>query len=185
LTRAPASPIIAVVRWLAGGGAVALAAFLCAGAGTAAGGRTRVTCGGGGSTTLLFWPHGHGAIPRVDFPAYRPPHVEVYKTGPRYLDQDFRAFAGPGAGSWGPQCTPTSGPAAPTRVRRPRTLTKQAVVLCRLKSPAVSLERTDTTGASTLKVFVGTRVYVSAVVRGKAGSSVTYDAGLCTTKAAP
>jgi hypothetical protein len=48
----------------------------------------------------------------------------------------------------------------------------------------VSLERVDTAGASTLKIFEGTNLYVTAVVRGR-GSSVTYDAGLCSRKAAP
>jgi hypothetical protein len=53
----------------------------------------------------------------------------------------------------------------------------------RLEAPAVNVEPTDLRGRSTLKIFTGTDLNVSAVVRGRA-SSVTYDAALCKTRAA-
>lgn len=32
----------------------------------------------GGKVSVLVWPHGHGVIPSVNFPAIVNPHVEVY-----------------------------------------------------------------------------------------------------------
>jgi hypothetical protein len=143
----------------------------------------RVVCGGG-STTVLFWPQGHAAIPSVNFPAFGPPHIEVYKSGARYPDADFRGFVGPGGGSWGQQCRPTSGVPSPSRVRKAKKLTTAAALVCRLKSPAVNLERVDGPGRSTLKIFVGSDLYVAAVVQVQ-GSFVTYNATLCTPKLSP
>src|SRR5919108_381411 len=28
---------------------------------------------------FYFWPAGHGAIPKLGFPAFAPPHMEIYK----------------------------------------------------------------------------------------------------------
>ena len=39
-------------------------------------GRTATKCGG--KMSVLVWPHGHGVIPSVAFPAIQNPHVEVY-----------------------------------------------------------------------------------------------------------
>jgi len=172
-----------VVRFVSILGAMAVSAVVLAGTAAPGTAPPRVVCGGG-STTVLFWPHGHPAIPAVNFPAYPPPHIEVYKTGPRYLDYDFRAFVGPGGGSWGKQCRPASGIPSPSRVKKARKLTAEAALVCSFKSPALHLERTDTSGGSTLKIFVGTDLYLAAVVQAT-GSFVTYNASLCTPRAAP
>ena len=53
--------------------------------------------------------------------------------------------------------------------------------MCRLKSPAINLERVDSAGRSTLKIFVGSDLYVAAVIQAQ-GSFVTYNGSLCTPK---
>ena len=149
-------------------GAIVLSVLV--GASTAVGvGTPRVVCPGG-ATTVLFWPHGHPAIPSIRFPAFPSPHIEVYKTGLRYVNNDFRAYVGPGAGSWGPQCRGTSGAPSPNRISKAAKLSAEAALVCRFKSPAIQLERADGAGRSTLKLFVGTRLYVAAVVQGAARS---------------
>jgi len=40
----------------------------------------QVSCGQS-LVIVLFWPHGHGAIPSVGFSADRKPHLEIYKYG--------------------------------------------------------------------------------------------------------
>ena len=49
---------------------------------------------------IFFWPQGHPAIPAIGFPAYSPPHVELYKahdvSGPAqlaYLDVSQTALS--------------------------------------------------------------------------------------------
>ena len=44
----------------------------------ALGSHNRATTKCGGKMSVLVWPHGHGVIPRVSFPAIVNPHVEVY-----------------------------------------------------------------------------------------------------------
>jgi len=174
--------MIDLVRYGAIFGAIVLS--ILAWASTAAGvGTPRVVCPGG-STTVLFWPHGHPAIPSIRFPSFPSPHIEVYKTGPQYVNNDFRAYVGPGAGSWGPQCRGTSGIPSPNRIAKAAKLSAQAALVCRFKSPAIQLERADGGGRSTLKIFVGTQLYVAAVVQG-AGSFVSYNTTLCSPRASP
>jgi hypothetical protein len=45
-------------------------------AGLASHSRDSTKCGG--KVSVLVWPHGHGVIPSVSFPAIVNPHVEVY-----------------------------------------------------------------------------------------------------------
>lgn len=170
------------MRLVAIAGAITVTVLACAG--PAVGGGTRRVLCPGGATTILFWPHGHRAIPSIRFPAFPSPHIEVYKTGAAYGHGDFRAYVGPGAGSWGPQCRGTSGSSSPNRIAKAAKLSTQAALACRFRSPAIQLERVDGDGRSTLKIFVGTHLYVGAVVQG-AGSFVSYDTALCSPRAAP
>jgi hypothetical protein len=53
----------------------------------------QVSCGQG-LVILLFWPHGHGAIPSVGFSADKKPHLEIYKYGTHgYPSRNFLAYA--------------------------------------------------------------------------------------------
>jgi len=45
---------------------------------TAAAPSVSATCGRT-SLVVLFWPHGHGALPALGFPSSRAPHVELYR----------------------------------------------------------------------------------------------------------
>ena len=53
--------------------------------------------------------------------------------------------------------------------------------MCRLKSPAINLGRVDSAGRSMLKIFVGSDLYVAAVIQAQ-GSFVMYNGSLCTPK---
>jgi hypothetical protein len=173
--------IIARVRRVAIAGTVGLSILV--GAGTAGGtGTPRVVCPGG-ATTVLFWPHGHPAIPEIGFPAFPSPHLDVYRTG-RYEHDDFRAFIGPGAGSWGPRCRGTAGAPSPNRIAKAAKLDAGAALVCRFTSSAIQLERADAPGRSTLKIFVAYRLYVAAVVQA-AGSFVSYNTAVCGPRAPP
>jgi hypothetical protein len=45
---------------------------------TALGSHNRASTKCGGKMSVLVWPHGHGVIPSVNFPAIINPHIEVY-----------------------------------------------------------------------------------------------------------
>jgi hypothetical protein len=88
---------------------------------------------------VLFWPRGHGAIPRVGFSADREPHVEIYKYGTRgYPRGNFLAYgAANGRMRFGAACktklaVPAVGP-IPSRV----TARKARAVSCRLPKNAL------------------------------------------------
>ncbi len=57
---------------------VAAAVALVVAAPTAFGSHGRDFTKCGGKMSILVWPHGHGVIPSVSFPAIVNPHVEVY-----------------------------------------------------------------------------------------------------------
>lgn len=78
-----------------------LAALAAAGVAHAAA-AGRVACGTK-SLDFYFWPHGHGAVASIGFPAYPPPHMEVYKGG-SVADKDELAFVGAGTGGFAKSC---------------------------------------------------------------------------------
>jgi hypothetical protein len=47
----------------------------------------------GGRMSVLVWPHGHGLIPSVNFPAIHNPHVEVYVgRSPKYPEALYGGY---------------------------------------------------------------------------------------------
>jgi hypothetical protein len=88
---------------------------------------------------VLFWPHGHGAIPSVGFSADRKPHVEIYKYGTRgYPRGNFLAYgAANGKTRFGAACktkiaVPAVGP-IPSRL----TAKKARAFSCRVPKNAL------------------------------------------------
>jgi hypothetical protein len=56
---------------------------------------------------IFFWPHGHGAIPQIGFPAFAPPHLEIYRAG--FPDSSrFLAYMSATGYSPGPSCVRTT-----------------------------------------------------------------------------
>ena len=77
-------------------GVSALAVALAAAQATRSAGQAapaQVACGQS-LVIVLFWPHGHGAIPSVGFSADRRPHLEIYKYGTHgYPSRNLLAYA--------------------------------------------------------------------------------------------
>jgi hypothetical protein len=74
MSRAKQITFPTTMKWVAG---VLFAALVIA-VPAALGVESRVATKCGGKMSVLVWPHGHGPIPSVSFPAIHNPHVEVY-----------------------------------------------------------------------------------------------------------
>jgi hypothetical protein len=75
-------------------GVSALAVALAAAAATRSAIPPRQVSCGQSLVIVLFWPHGHGAIPSVGFSDDRKPHLEIYKYGTHgYPSRNSLAYA--------------------------------------------------------------------------------------------
>jgi hypothetical protein len=75
-------------------GVSALAVALAAAAATRSAIPPRQVACGQSLVIVLFWPHGHRAIPSVGFSADRKPHLEIYKYGTHgYPSRNLLAYA--------------------------------------------------------------------------------------------
>ena len=72
--------------------------------GAAAADRERLACGAR-TIDVYFWPRGHGALLSVGFPAFRRPHVEVYRAGDTSDRTGFLAFMSSTETSLGRSCS--------------------------------------------------------------------------------
>lgn len=78
-SRADCETIVSV-RWLG----LLCAGFLAVAAAGAPAAPSRplargAVCAGQSSVDVYFWPRGHPAVPEIGFPAFAPPHLELYR----------------------------------------------------------------------------------------------------------
>src|SRR5947209_3102076 len=119
-------------------GVSALAVVLAGAASTSsATGPKQVACGRS-LVIVLFWPHGHGAIQSVGFPADRKPHIEIYKYGTHgYPKRNFLAYAAvDGATRFGASCKTKIGNFPDGSIESRITAPKARACSCRLPTAA-------------------------------------------------
>ena len=132
---------------------------------------------------FLFWPHGHGAIKRVGFSAYKIPHLEVYKYAAGYPNSAFIGFAGANKlTSFAKACRGKAGKVSGA-IQHKKTVTKQLVFTCSV--PKGALLVTKPTGGG-LKLDAGTSSshVVSATLK-PSGSTFSYDTKRCSSDPSP
>jgi len=136
---------------------------------------------------VLFWPHGHGALPALGFPSSRTPHIELYRfAGSR----TYRAanFVGSLQASGRPvlRCR---GDAAllprPSRLRPWGTKGRKTAVSCAFIGAAtVQLARLD--GLWRVRLLAGgASVVLEAALSPVGGSTVGFTSSRCRGGATP
>ena len=163
--------------------ALVAAASLVAVAGPA-GAATGSDCG---STQyrLLFWPQGHGAIRSAGFPAFPPPHLELYiGTGTKFANAQQVGYADATTS----KVSTTACRVAPGGPSQPNTLTKTTskttMLVCKFKSsPLVTAAQALGSGPALL-LYASNRAAVYAIMK-PTGSTVQYDAKACKAKPPP
>jgi hypothetical protein len=68
-------------------------------------------CAGVNAVDVYFWPRGHQAVPEINFPAYPPPHLELYRAHD-VANEAFLAYVESGRASYGSACASTGAPPA-------------------------------------------------------------------------
>ncbi len=168
-------------------GVSALAAALAAASGTNSATQAAPKQEACGQTLVivLFWPHGHGAIPSVGFSADRTPHLEFYKYGKNgYPKRNFLAYGAANRKTrFAKACTPILGAGPTNPILRRLTLRKARALSCRLPKNAVVRMRPVGTR---FQIDVGSSVVrvVSAKLR-KDGSTLDYSRASCNSGPAP
>jgi hypothetical protein len=141
-----------------------------------------------GQTALvvLYWPHGHGPLPALGFPASRVPHVELYRfAGARtYRPANF-------VGSLQANGRPVLRCRGGSRIRRPARLrpwraqgTKAAFSCAFLGAPTVQLARIGGLWRARL-LEGGGRVVLDAALSTVGGSTVGFTTERCRRGRAP
>lgn len=158
-------------------------------------------CAGVTAVDVFFWPRGHPAVPEINFPAFAPAHLELYRSGfpsdPAFLAYANNSSASFGAGcatggrppAWGGgpdaraaeqqrlRCT-LPGEADARRGPWTRTTTQTKFVRVRGKRVKRTIRRTVTIG-STFTVSAGGGALVQARIG--ANSTLRWDTRYCTS----
>jgi hypothetical protein len=156
--------------------AVALAALAAAAPAPAA--TSRVNCSKK-DVTVLFWPHGHQAIPSLGFPEFLLPHLEVYKTASSYpTANELAVVQADGGTGVSPSCAPAGERKARRFDGKPRRTANATALRCRSKK-ASRLELVGDPGKSgTLRVWYGRKLGAVAELVAS-GSTLSFDRGYC------
>jgi hypothetical protein len=150
-----------------------------------------VACGTAKQWVYLSWPHGHPAIPDVNFQNFPIPHAELYQSPPGlYPDSKFGGFLTATGGAFAKTCKAVRlGRLAP--LAQPKTLTETGAVRCSFPRAPDHVILKSGGGTQLLTVeppTPGTRgkpqIEVSLTVTA-AGSTLKYDGKLCRSVAGP
>jgi hypothetical protein len=118
--------------------AVILTAFVAATAERTASAPARAVgaCTGVNAVDVYFWPQGHGVVPQIGFPAFAPPHLELYRAGDLTTETGFLVYAGARESNFVRLCFPPGGPAA-AWARGPEATTREQMrITCNLPGEA-------------------------------------------------
>ena len=171
-----------------------LAVAVVASAATASGrpaGSVQTSCGK--RMTFLFWPKGHPAMPSVNFPKLRAPHIEIYKgSNPKYPMSDFVAWAVAGktpanepAPYVSPYCVSAGSSRAPTKLPFAAPLRATARVVCAFpKSAAIAIDELSRRRFR-VNVVLPPRSLAAQAVIAPQRSSFAYSQRYCTRKRPP
>jgi len=154
--------------------------MLCA-APSAASAASTVSCATP-AATVLFWPKGHHAVPKVGFPSIPTPHLEVYAPGANYPSANFLLYVDLKGGIDPSRGCGTAPAATGTKIAHARTLKKTKAVTCSAGAPlAYDVRRTKTGMAVT--GHAGATIVFRVDLRKH--SVMHYDGATCKVKAAP
>ena len=130
---------------------------------------------------VLFWPHGHGALPALGFPGSRTPHVELYRFA---ATRTYRAanFVGSLQATGRPvlRCRGDASPLrSPSRLRPWGTTARKRAVSCAfIGAPTVQLARLD--GLWRVRLLEGADTLVlEASLSPVGGSTVGFTSSRC------
>jgi hypothetical protein len=141
------------------------------------------------SITVLFWPKGHAAIPKVNFPSFPTPHVEIYKGRTKAYtgSESLGFFDATGMGQFAKSCQEISPPGrALKRISGAKERSSGAAFRCKLKKNAeLQVNPVEATGAVRLTAFTAPDKTILTVDLAQTGSAAKYDKKLCKADAAP
>jgi hypothetical protein len=83
---------------------------------------------------IYFWPKGHPAIPSLGFPAFRSPHVEVYRAG-RVAGTAQLAYLSAKGAAFAKSCKNVGDTATRWASAKKRLTSAQVRIRCRLAQP--------------------------------------------------
>ena len=127
---------------------------------------------------LLFWPKGHKAIKSVGFPAFAPPHVELYTgTGKKFPATQQVGYVDATKGTTSTKsCTPTTF--QPQTGTLSKSATKTTQLVCKFASNPVVVGGSVQAGGGALSLYVNGRAGAYVVI-GTTGSKLQYDPKAC------
>lgn len=128
---------------------------------------------------VLFWPHGHGAIGSVGFPANHKPHVQIFKYSKNGYPQKNLLVAGNANGDthFSKACKFASGPGPSGSIASRITISKARALSCRI--PTGGFERTKPLKGG-LQIDLGSsQTHVLSAKLHKRGSTLDYSRAWC------
>ena len=136
--------------------------------------------------TFLFWPHGHRAVPSVNFPAYPVPHLEFYKPGASYPNSNSLGYIdSSGQGGFSNKCAKVARGSVGSKVSNAASTTSQTALKCSFpRSPRLDLTPAANHSSVTFNVFLGKNLVTTAKIA-RAGSKLTFNSGFCKKSASP
>jgi hypothetical protein len=146
----------------------------------------RVNCKGK-AIDIYFWPHGHPAVKAYKFPAYTPPHLEVYNGG-SFASKSFFVFVSATSYNYANTCVLATNPLGTSWGGGPKTtVASTRRIHCRFPV-LVQLKIIPQGGKVGSRLVVARggspKEYLSAKVKGK-GSTLTYDSRYCSASKVP
>ena len=135
------------------------------------------------AATVLFWPKGHHAVPKVGFPSIPTPHLEVYAPGANYPSANFLLYAD-AKRSIDPSAGCGSGVVGRTgAVHHPKTAKATKAITCTAAS-ALAYDVKRSKKGLTIVGHAGADSVFMVEVRPK-GSTFIYDRTACKPAAKP
>jgi len=128
---------------------------------------------------VLFWPHGHGAIGSVGFPANHKPHVQIFKYSKNGYPPKNLLVAGNANGDthFSKACKFASGPGPSGSIASRVTISKARALSCRI--PTGGFERTKPLKGG-LQIDLGSsQTHVVSAKLHKRGSTLDYSRAWC------
>ena len=139
------------------------------------------------SGSYLFWPHGHDARPKIGFPAFTTPHLELYQgihtTSFPNSAQDAYIDAAGNAGA-AKKCRSSSAGFINAAVNHARTLRAEAEVTCKFGG-LVSYRMGKAGGGARLQTVLSGGGVVVDVHIGAHSSSIRFDKRYCKAHDSP
>lgn len=129
------------------------------------------------AAVFLFWPRGHGTIPKAELPAHPVPHVEIYRSH-SYSNSTLLGFVNAkGRIRFSSKCDRDTKPAPSGAIPRNDTATRRLAITCTL-GRYTEIRATPIAGGVRLDLGIRDNREGTANIKNK-GSSFTYDIQFC------